>query len=209
MTFASRLLAWLAASGPAAPLAIFALVFAESGLMLFVPGETAVIAGGVLAAAGALPWTQVALAAVAGAAVGDGAGFLLGRGPGRRRFLATGRFLLLRTRHVRRVEAFLARWGIPSVLLARFVPVGRVAGPFVFGLTGVSPARFFPLDAASSLVWGVFFAGAGYLLGDAWEEIHRTVGRVVLILALAAGALAWVLWLRARRAASREPSEKG
>ena len=52
MHFADRLIAWLTASGAAAPAAIFALVFAESGLMLAIPGETAVLIGGALAATG-------------------------------------------------------------------------------------------------------------------------------------------------------------
>ncbi len=196
MAFADRLLGWLSASGSAAPLAIFALVFAESGLMLFVPGETAVVAGGVLAGTGALHWPEVAFAAVLGAVSGDGLGYLLGRGPGRRRFQAKGRFLLLRAPHVARVEAFLARWGTLSVLLARFVPVGRVAGPFAFGLVGLPPRRFFPLDAASSLVWGIFFAGLGYLVGDAWTDVRRFEGRLVLVALLVAAGAAWILWRR-------------
>ncbi|MHB8420244.1 MAG: DedA family protein [Myxococcales bacterium] len=198
MHFADRLLGWLAASGAAAPLAIFLLVFAESGLMLFVPGETAVVAGGVLAGAGNLRWPWVSLAAVAGAFCGDATGFLLGRGPGRRRFLATGRFLLLRVGHVRRIEELLKRWGVPAILLARFVPIGRVAGPFVFGLVGLPRSRFFPLAAISAIVWGLGFCGLGYLVGDAWSEIHRWLGRLLLALALAASAIVWLLWRRRR-----------
>ena len=204
------LLHWLGARGDAAPFVIFALVFAESGLMLFIPGETAVLLGGVLASQGAFPVVAVGLAAVVGAVLGDATGYLLGRGPGRRRYERRHRFGFLRERHVLRVEALLEGWGRGAVLLARFIPLARVAGPFVFGLTGVRPSRFFPFIAASGLVWGLGFTALGYLLGDAWEEVHRWLGRVALGVFLTLAAAAFVAlavrrWRARPKGAKRNP----
>ncbi len=197
---ADRVLAWLAASGPVAPLLVFAFVFAESGLLLFVPGETAVVAGGVLSASGALPLSHALAAAVGGAVLGDGAGYYWGRGPGRRRFAAKGHFLLLHERQVRRVEEILARWGVPAVLGARFFPLARVAGPFVFGLTGLPPRRFFPWMAIADVVWGIAYTLLGWLLADAWEDLHPWLTHVrwLAILSILAAAGAWLLWRRRR-----------
>jgi membrane protein DedA with SNARE-associated domain len=199
MHFADRLIAWLTASGAAAPAAIFALVFAESGLMLAIPGETAVLIGGALAATGQISLLVLTLVAVVGALSGDAVGYLLGRGPGRRRYFATGRFLLLRERHVRRVEDLLQRRGTPIVLATRFLPIVRIAGPFVFGLVGLRPSRFFPLILISDIVWGIAFSALGYAIGDAWAQLHVWMGRAGLVLVAIAAGVAWFLWRRSRR----------
>lgn len=199
MDFADRLLAWLFAAGPIAPAIIFLLVFAESGLMLALPGETAVLVGGALAADGRISLPVLGLVAVAGAIAGDSLGYLLGRGPGRRRFFATGRFLFLRDRHVERVEELLKRRGVAIVLATRFLPVVRIAGPFAYGLVGLRPARFFPLMLVADIVWGLAVSALGYALGNAWTQLHVWVGRAGFLLLAIAGAAAWYYWRRARQ----------
>ncbi|MHB1844596.1 MAG: DedA family protein [Deltaproteobacteria bacterium] len=196
-------MAWLSRHGEAAPIAIFLIVYAESGLMLFIPGETMVLLGGVAAAEGAIPLGPVAVAAMAGALLGDLTGFWLGRGPGRRRYERRGRFLFLRPPHVERIQRLLARFGRVAFILARFFPVARVAGPFVFGLSGVRPSRYLPLLALAALAWGGGFSLLGYVVGDAWTELHRWMGRAGLLALGIALLLALATWaaraLRQRR----------
>lgn len=203
MHFADWLLDWLSASGAAAPAIIFALVFAESGLMLAIPGETAVLVGGALAANGQISIVVLGLVAVLGAVCGDLVGYLLGRGPGRRRFFATGRFLLLKDRHVERVEELLRRRGIPIVLATRYLPIVRIAGPFVYGLVGLAPSRFFPLILISDIVWGIAVSALGYLLGNAWARLHVWLGWVGAVLLAVTSAIVWFVWYRRKRKAAK------
>ncbi len=209
MHLADRLFDWLSASGAAAPAIIFALVFAESGLMLAIPGETAVLVGGALAANGKMSVVALGFVAVIGALSGDSLGYLLGRGPGRRRFFANGRFLMLKERHVERVEELLRRHGIPIVLAARYLPIARIAGPFVFGLVGLRPSRFFPLILISDVVWGIAMSALGYLLGNAWARLHVWVGTAGLVLLAMAAAVTWFLWYRRKREAATGPQPPG
>ncbi len=209
MHLADRLLAWLSIHGAVAPVVLFVLVFAESGLMLAIPGETAVLVGGALAATGQISLVVLSLIAVFGAISGDSVGYLLGRGPGRRRFFATGRFLMLRERHVERVEELLRSRGIPIVLATRYLPIVRIAGPFVYGLVGLRPSRFFPLILISDLVWGIAFSVLGYVLGSAWAQFHVWMGRAgLVVVALAAGAAGFVWWRRRRRDAMQAGATK-
>jgi membrane-associated protein len=203
--FADRLLDWLSTYSAIAPVAIFALVFAESGAMLAIPGETAVLVGGALAASGGMSPIVLGLVAVLGALLGDSVGYLLGRGPGRRRYFATGHFLLLRERHVQAVEALLRRWGVPVVLATRFLPIARIGGPFVFGLVGLQPSRFFPLILISDVIWGVALSAIGYALGNAWSKFHVWMGRLGLLLLLVAAIVTWLLWRRAGKSGGKTP----
>lgn len=199
MDLGDRLLAWLSAAGPVAPGIIFLLVLAESGLMLAVPGETAVLVGGALASDGRISLPVLGIAAVAGAVAGDSLGYLLGRGPGRRRFFATGRFLFVRDRHVERVEELLRQRGVAIVLATRYLPVVRIAGPFAYGLVGLRPARFFPLMLAADVVWGLGVSALGYALGGAWSRLHVWIGRAGLLLLAIVGAAGWYYWRRTRK----------
>lgn len=73
----------LSSLGPFAPLLVLVLAAGESAafLGLVIPGEIAVILGGVAAGAGTVPlWTMLA-ASVFGAVIGDSIGYSLGSAP--------------------------------------------------------------------------------------------------------------------------------
>jgi membrane-associated protein len=202
---AEQLLHWLTHAGTASYLVIFIFVFAESGLMLFLPGETALFLGGVLVSRGLLERWPLAAVAVVAAILGDLCGYLLGRGPGRRRFDFHGSFLLMRPKHVATARAFLDRFGGIAIVVARFVSLLRVAAPFVAGLTGLPPKRFIPFSALAGLLGGISFVLLGELAGASWEGSHRLLGRVGLALAgLGALAFLWMKWKRDRQAAQRQ-----
>jgi len=189
------LLRWLGALGGWSYLVIFALVFAESGLLLLLPGETVVLVAGVLAAHGKLDLPLVMVVAPISAMLGDCTGFALGRGPARRRFVARGRLLVLRAQDAARVKALIDRHGGLAIVGSRFVGVLRTATPFVCGLIDVPPRRFFSYNIPACVVWGVGIAALGDLGGNVWERLHDWVGRGSVLL----GAVLLVtsfLWIR-------------
>jgi membrane protein DedA with SNARE-associated domain len=180
---------------------IFLLVFAESGLLLLLPGETAVLVGGVLAFEGVFDLPPLIAAACLGAVLGDATGYFLGRGPGRRYFLAHGRLFFLRRSAVEQVGALITHYRGRAIVFARFVGVLRVAAPFVSGLTSLPARTFFPYNIAAGLVWGVLFSFIGYLAGGAWERVHKLIGELSFVL-VAAVLVAGLIWLRRRRASA-------
>ena len=108
--------------------ALAALVGAESA-GLPVPGETALVAASMLAAAGHLSLSLViAVATIAGAA-GDNVGYAMGRHLGRDA-LVSDRGLLRHHRRaaIERADRFFARHGLWAVFLARWLPGVRVVG---------------------------------------------------------------------------------
>src|SRR5689334_4693457 len=110
---------------------IFLLAMAETAAFagLAVPGETAVVLGGVVAFQGRIPVAAMAAAASLGAIVGDSIGFYLGRRLGTK--VLGGRLGKFVGRA--RVESTMNRiraGGIRAVILGRFVGVLRAVMPF-------------------------------------------------------------------------------
>src|SRR4051794_22833253 len=90
--------------------ALFGLVFAESAGVP-VPGETALLAAGVLAGAGHLALPFVVATAVAAAVFGDTLGYWLGRRGGRAALLRHGPLKAHREHALERGERFFAKHG--------------------------------------------------------------------------------------------------
>jgi uncharacterized membrane protein YdjX (TVP38/TMEM64 family) len=124
--------------------AVAGLALLETGAFvgLLVPGETAVVVGGVVAARG-----EVELAPLIGfvwvaAVAGDLVSFLLGRRLGRPFLERHGPRLRLGPERLRCVERFYARHGGKAVLVGRFTGVVRAVSPFLAGASGLVLRRF-------------------------------------------------------------------
>jgi membrane protein DedA with SNARE-associated domain len=153
------------------------------------PGETALIAFGVLAAAGNYSIGVVIGVAAAAAIIGDNLGYwLIGR-VGGRRLLARWPWL---ARHLRgpltRAEAFMRRHGPAAVFLGRFVSVLRYTVAWVAGMASIRWTTFLFWDAAGGISWAVAVGLASFYGGKA---IGGAIGRYALGLA----GLAVLLWL--------------
>jgi len=121
--------------------ALGALIFGESaGLPL--PGETALLTAGGLAAAGHLALPVVILVAATAAIAGDTVGYWLGRRGGRA-FLMRDGFLADHRRHaVARADRLFERYGTATVFFGRWIPGVRVVAAVMAGATRMPWRRF-------------------------------------------------------------------
>lgn len=178
---------------------LFVLLALESfGLPL--PGETALIACGVLASQGSLQIGWVILVAVAAAIIGDNAGYLVARTGGRKllyRHRLTHRYA---EQYLPRAERFFARHGGKAVFIGRFVAVLRVTAAWTAGISRMHWWRFLGWNAAGGIVWATGVALISYYLGDAAAE---AIGRYGLLaaggaLVLAVAGYFVVRWIEGR-----------
>jgi membrane protein DedA with SNARE-associated domain/membrane-associated phospholipid phosphatase len=152
-----------------------------------VPGAVVVVFAGSLAAKGFFDLGDLVLFAAAGAILGDGISFRMGKG-GHIRFREENR--IFKPGLLEKGNVFFARHGGKSVFLGRFVGLIRAVIPFVAGLSGMEAKRFYLWNIASAILWASSHLLAGYFLGRAWQavEIWSTrfgvVVAVVLLLAL-------------------------
>ncbi len=153
-------------------LGLFAIIFAETGLLIgfFLPGDSLLFTAGLAASTGAgsalhLPLAAVLVAAAAGALAGAEVGYLIGRTAGPP-LLNRSRSRALR-RGADRAADLLARYGYgKAIVLARFIPVVRTVANPLAGTLRVPVATFTLWQAAGGLVWSLGITLAGYALGS-------------------------------------------
>jgi membrane protein DedA with SNARE-associated domain len=184
---------------------IFIVIALESSAfvgMLF-PGEMAALIAGALSASGACsPW--LAFAAVAGGAIaGDLGGYALGRFKGK---AVLARWAFARRHYEQnreRLEGYFARWGVATVLVARFVAVGRAFAPFVAGLSAMPARRFATMAVLAGLLWGGALVAAGFLLGNNWSLVETWMGSlgagILILFVITIAMVALWRWVAARQ----------
>ncbi|MFG1912301.1 DedA family protein [Kribbella sp. NPDC048928] len=170
---------------------------ASTFLGLVVPGETAVIIGGVLAHAGAVPLWVVMVAAAAGAIVGDQVGFVVGRryGPA---LLGQLPRRMRRAEQIDRTLKLIARRGAIAVVLGRWTAAFRALMPGIAGMSRMRRSHFTIANVAGGAIWAVLVAGGGYLAGASYRALEQRLGLVSGLL-LSALALTAVTALLVRR----------
>ena len=155
-----------------------------------VPSETVLIPLAALSvAADGPPLVLLGLAAGVGAVVGDTAVFALGRRWGPARLAGLRRWSLLRRALDVAARTLVHRGGL-VVVLARYVPAGRVAVGLTAGATGYPGRRFAGFAVLAALSWSTWCVGVGALAGR-WMEGNPLLGAaaglgVAVVLGLAA-----------------------
>lgn len=180
--------------GPYAPFLVFVLAAAEAAAFvgLFIPGEAAVVFGGVLAGTGRVSLMWAALAAVAGAIVGDSVGYFLGNRYGAA-ILHRKRFAKI-ARRMDGAGAMLAERGWWALIVARFTSFLRAVVPFAAGMVRLRYRTFAIGNVAGGFLWGLTFTLLGYFAGDRWPVVARWMrngGLIILGLLVVIGGLIW------------------
>jgi membrane-associated protein len=143
------------------------IIFTESGLLVgfFLPGDTLLIAAGVLASQGALPieWTIITIATAA--IIGDNVGYTIGQYSGKRLFHKSDG-ILFRKEYVERSQAFYEKHGGKTIILARFIPIVRTFAPMVAGIGKMDRRKFFAYNVTGAILWSTSVTLLGYWIGS-------------------------------------------
>lgn len=187
-------------------LGVFAIVFAESGLLFgfFLPGDSLLFTAGLLASQGFSNIVLLMVGCAAAAIAGDQVGYLIGRRAGPALFRRPdSRFF--HQKNVDRARAYFEEHGSKTIILARFVPVVRTFAPVVAGVGQMNYRRFVTFNVIGGLVWGAGVTLLGYLLGSTIKDVDRYLLPIIaLIIAVSFVPVFREVWKsrRASRAAS-------
>jgi len=203
--------------------AVFWLMFIDA--VLPAASELVMVYGGALAAGafanqqvtlfgrtiddGLPAYLAIALAGTIGYTLGSMMGWAIGFYGGRPYLERHGRWLHLNAEKLDRAERWFARWEDLAVFLGRLTPVVRSFVSIPAGVLEVPFVRYTLLTLAGSAIWCFAFAGAGYAVGENWEDFHHAFRYVEYLIATAIGAVAiWVVarYVRRRRRRLAEES---
>jgi membrane-associated protein len=196
---------WLLhAHGAPAYVVIGALVFSEAALFVgfFIPGETAVVVGGVLASVGSLSLWLIVVVVVTCAIAGDNIGYVVGRTFGSR-LLARSR--LRDNAAIARSTALLHKHGGLAVLIGRFVAVVRAVVPGIAGLSGLRYRTFLLFNVLGGVLWGAGFTLLGFTVGRSFSKTLSdfTAAALLVVACVALLILGHRLLQRRRRSHSQ------
>lgn len=149
-------------------LILFLIIFTETGLvfMPLLPGDSLLFAAGALAAStGALNvWLIIVLLFVA-ALLGDNVNYFVGKYLGRQ-IKQRERILFLKREYLERTEAFYAKHGGKTVIMARFMPIIRTVAPFVAGAGSMQYGKYIIYCILGALLWVPTLTLLGYFFGN-------------------------------------------
>ena len=128
--------------------------------------------------------------------IADNVWFQLGRRRGARILNFLCRIALEPDSCVRKTENAFSKYGVRSLLVAKFVPgLNAVAAPMA-GSSGTTFGRFLWFDTLGVLIWMLTYCGLGYVFSDQLETVglyamRMGSGLIGLLVALLA---AWITW---------------
>lgn len=174
---------------------LWVIVFARQ-LSLPVPAVLFLMTAGALAHKGQLNLAGVLCAGVLGCLCGDLVWFEAGRFWGSRIIRMLSIFSNNPQRSTQRSKEIFARWGIRSLVFAKFVPGLDGITPPLAGMEGTSRGAFLAFDGVGSLFWSAAYAGLGYLFSERLSSIAASLGRVGDMIAIFVGVplLGYILW---------------
>lgn len=168
------------------PFILFAIVFAETGLLVgfFLPGDSLLVAAGLAASQGLLNVWTVCLILTAASIMGNSTGYFIGRKAGPA-LLNKKDSLLFSKANIQKAQAFYEKNGGKAIILAQYIAIARTFTPVVAGITQMEYRRFLTYSVMGAFLWVWPLTMGAYFLGktipDFEKNIHYAIAIVILV----------------------------
>lgn len=172
---------------------LFAIIFAETGLILmtflmpFLPGDALIFSIGMIAANDTqnhLHIEYIIPLLIFAAVLGDNVNYYVGKKFGNWILTKEDSFFL-KKKHVEKATAFFNENGQKAIIIARFMPVVRTIIPFICGTTHLNYRVFLTYSLIGAVLWVAVIAILGYLLGG-FEIVQHHLEKFIFGIIIAA-----------------------
>lgn len=162
---------------------IFAIIFAESGLLLgfFLPGDSLLFTAGFLASQNILSLPILLVGCFIAAVAGDSLGYLIGAKLGVKLFQKKDSFFFHKKNLVKTQE-FYNQHGKKTIILARFIPIIRTFAPTVAGVASMHYPTFLRYNFIGGVLWAIGVTLAGYFLGKVVPDVDKYLIPIILLI---------------------------
>lgn len=171
--------------GPLTYMLLFAVVFAETGLVVtpFLPGDSLLFAAGALAGLGFLNVFILYIFLLTAAILGDSLNYWIGNKMGPRVF-ARENSRIFKKEYLEKTREFYEKHGGKTIILARFIPIIRTFAPFVAGVGKMHYKTFLIYNITGAFLWVTGFIFGGYFFGGLpfmQKNFHYAVVIIIFI----------------------------
>lgn len=159
---------------------LFAIVFAETGLVIFpfLPGDSLLFIAGAFSANGNFNLFFLNVGLIFFAVAGNTVNYLIGRYLSRR--FEVREMKWIDRKAFDKTHAFYEKHGGKTIVLARFLPIIRTFAPFVAGVSEMNFFRFQMFNVLGAAIWVISLTVAGYFFGNL-PFIRDNLNVIVLI----------------------------
>jgi membrane protein DedA with SNARE-associated domain len=182
------------------------LAFLETGAFvgLVAPGETVVIAGGVIAGQGEIELIPLIGLVWTCAVLGDTTSFYIGRRLGRNFLERHGPRVKITHERLEQVEHYFDRHGGKTILIGRFIGLVRALAPFIAGSSGMAYKRFLPYSVVGCGLWSTVFCVLGYIFWRSFDQVAHIAGQAIFGFGLTVGVIVGIVVAYRRRREIRD-----
>jgi membrane-associated protein len=134
--------------------------------MPLLPGDSLLFAAGALAASqGGINIAILIPLLIVAALLGDNTNYFVGKYFGNL-IKSKEKILFLKRSHIEKTEAYYAKYGGKTVIIARFVPIVRTVAPFVAGAGSMTYKKYIVNCILGAILWVGGVTILGYLAGN-------------------------------------------
>ena len=185
---------------------ICGIIFAETGLFVgfFLPGDSLLVTAGILAASGHLSLGGLLSLVTLCAIAGDQLNYFVGRKAGQALYKREDSFFF-KKKHLERAHEFYEKYGVKTIIIARFVPIVRTFCPAVAGAARMTYRRYLPFDIFGGILWVFSTVLGGFFLGRSVPNINKHLHIVIALVVFVSILPAIIEVLRSRRKSANSP----
>jgi membrane protein DedA with SNARE-associated domain len=182
--------------------AVFVLMAVDAACIPF-PSEVTMLVGGWYASQGRLDVFLVGTFGMLGSLAGSWIAYGVGATAGRGFIDRYGRYVLISSHEMDRVQTWWDQHGQAAVFFGRLLPVVRTFISLPAGIAKMPFGRFTAFTLPGVAIWSYAFAYLGALLGNHWERVTTwfKLPTFVIAAAVVAAAVWWYLRRRKERIA--------
>lgn len=185
---------------------ICTIVFVETGLFIgfFLPGDSLLVTAGVFARAGLLDIRWLVILLPICAIVGDQVGYIIGHRAGEALYRWPDTWYFKKA-HIHRTRDFYQKYGVKTIVIARFVPIIRTFAPAVAGVAQMDYRTFVTYNVVGGLLWTWSTVLGGYALASFIPDIDKKIHQVIVVVVILSVLPAVIeIWRERRRAAAEQ-----
>ncbi len=166
-------------------LGLFFVIYAESGLFFgfFFPGDSLLVTAGLLATQGYFQIFILIPLLIIAAITGDSTAYWFGKKVGPRIFNKE-KSLFFSKKYLDSAAEFYKKYGVKTIILARFLPGVRTFAPIVAGVGEMEYFKFLRYNIVGGILWPTFMLSLGYFLGKKIPNVDHYIIPIIVVVVI-------------------------